>query len=55
MAISVGAASNLAAFGVLSFSSTPALKTIGLVLSVGLASAWLSAMAFAKQGEKQGA
>lgn len=48
MAISVGAASNLAAFGLLAFSSTPALKTLGLVLSLGLGVAWLTALSFSR-------
>jgi predicted exporter len=48
LTISVGAGSNLAAFGLLAFSSTPALKVIGLVLSIGLGVAWLTAFSFSE-------
>jgi predicted exporter len=48
LTISVGAGSNLAAFGLLAFSSTPALRVIGLVLSLGLGAAWLTAFSFSQ-------
>jgi predicted exporter len=53
MAINVGAASTILAFGMLAFSSTPALKGFGLVLATGLGVAWLTAPCFAPV-EKEG-
>jgi predicted exporter len=47
VAINLGAATNMLAFGMLVFSTTPALKAFGLVLAVGLGVAWLTAPCFA--------
>ena len=47
VAINLGASTNLIAFGMLVFSTTPALKAFGLVLAVGLSMAWLTAPCFA--------
>ncbi|HKP94984.1 MAG TPA: MMPL family transporter [Fibrobacteria bacterium] len=47
VAINMGAASNMLAFGMLVFSTTPALRAFGLVLAVGLGVAWLTAPCFA--------
>ena len=46
VAINMGAASNMLAFGMLVFSTTPALKAFGLVLAAGLGVAWLTAPCF---------
>ncbi len=46
VAINMGAASNILAFGMLVFSTTPALQAFGLVLAVGLGVAWLTAPCF---------
>lgn len=54
VAINMGAASNMLAFGMLVFSTTPALKAFGLVLAVGLGVAWLTAPCFAVSNEEEG-
>jgi predicted exporter len=46
LAVHVAALTNIAAVGVLAFSGTPALRSFGLVLSVGCLAAWLSAPCF---------
>lgn len=46
VAINLGAATNMIAFGMLAFSTTPALKAFGLVLGAGLGVAWLTAPCF---------
>jgi predicted exporter len=51
VAINLGAATNMIAFGMLAFSSTPALKAFGLVLGAGLGAAWLTAPCFAPPSE----
>jgi predicted exporter len=43
MAVSVGALSTLASFGLLALSSTPALRAFGEVLGLGIGTAWLAA------------
>ncbi len=53
VAINMGAASNMLAFGMLVFSTTPALKAFGLVLAVGLGVAWLTAPCFSTVGETE--
>lgn len=58
VAINMGAASNMLAFGMLVFSTTPALKAFGLVLAAGLGVAWLTAPCFAilhEEGNGHGA
>lgn len=47
VAVNLGAATNLIAFGMLVFSTTPALMAFGLVLAAGLGTAWLTAPVFA--------
>ena len=51
VAINMGAASNMLAFGMLVFSTTPALKAFGLVLAAGLGVAWLTAPCFSAANE----
>jgi predicted exporter len=51
VAINLGAATNMIAFGMLAFSTTPALKAFGLVLGAGLGVAWLTAPCFAPSSE----
>jgi len=51
VAVHVAALTNIAAVGVLAFSSTPALRAFGLVLAVGCLAAWLSAPCFASPDE----
>ncbi len=46
VAINLGALTNMIAFGMLAFSTTPALQAFGLVLGAGLGVAWLTAPCF---------
>lgn len=54
VAVNLGAATNLIAFGMLVFSTTPALMAFGMVLAAGLGTAWLTAPVFAGMGASPG-
>lgn len=49
LAICIAAATTLLSFGLLAASGTPALRTIGLTILIGISLAWLSTPIFRKQ------
>jgi predicted exporter len=50
LAVSLSAMTTLLAFGLLGFSSTPALKDCGFIVTLGIASAWFSTLLLHRAG-----